>query len=124
MPPNQPSAPASVPAAVDACHQLLAWLVPQLDHFPRARRFTLGDKLECALLDVLEQLIDAAYQGGEPKRQALRTANRKLTLVRHLWRLAHEMEVLAFKPYHHGATLMVELGQQVGGWQRASARGQ
>jgi hypothetical protein len=30
------------PQAVQACHELLLWLIPQLDKFPRARRFTLG----------------------------------------------------------------------------------
>ncbi len=37
------------------------WLIPQLDKFPRQRRFTLGDRIETGLLEVLEGLIDAAY---------------------------------------------------------------
>lgn len=28
----------AVHRAVQACHELLAWLIPQLDLFPRARR--------------------------------------------------------------------------------------
>jgi hypothetical protein len=32
--------PASVPQAVQSCHELLLWLIPQLDKFPRVRRFT------------------------------------------------------------------------------------
>ena len=51
----------ATPQAVQACHELLVWLIPQLDKFPRARRFTLGDRLEGALLEVLELLVDAAY---------------------------------------------------------------
>ena len=31
--------PASVPQAVQSCHELLLWLIPQLDKFPRVRRF-------------------------------------------------------------------------------------
>jgi hypothetical protein len=49
------------PQAVQACHELIAWLIPQLDKFPRLRRFTLGERLEQALLDVLELLLEAAY---------------------------------------------------------------
>ena len=52
---------ASVPQAVQSCHDLLLWLIPQLDKFPRSRRFTLGERLEAGLLDVLELLVDAAY---------------------------------------------------------------
>jgi len=45
------------PQAVQACHELLCWLVPQLDKFPRNRRFTLGERLESGFLNVLELLI-------------------------------------------------------------------
>ncbi len=31
---------SSVPQAVQSCHELLLWLIPQLDKFPRVRRFT------------------------------------------------------------------------------------
>ncbi len=52
---------ASVPQAVQLCHELLLWMIPQLDKFPRVRRFTLGERLENALLEVLELLVEAAY---------------------------------------------------------------
>lgn len=51
----------AVPLAVQTCHELLVWLIPQLDLFPRARRFTLGAGLENGLLCVLEALVEAAY---------------------------------------------------------------
>jgi hypothetical protein len=47
---------ASVPQVVQSCHELLLWIIPHIDKFPRLRRFTLGEKLETALLDVLELL--------------------------------------------------------------------
>ena len=52
------------PQAVQACHELIRWLVPQLDKFPRLRRFTLGERLEQALLDVLELLLEAVSTRG------------------------------------------------------------
>ncbi len=52
---------ASVPQAVQSCHELLLWLVPQLDKLPRARRFTLGERIEAGLIEVLELLVEAAY---------------------------------------------------------------
>jgi hypothetical protein len=39
---------ATVPQAVQSCHELLLWLIRQLDKFPRVRRFTLGERLECS----------------------------------------------------------------------------
>lgn len=37
---------SNVPQAVQSSHELLLWLVPQLDKLPRARRFTLGERIE------------------------------------------------------------------------------
>jgi len=37
---------ATVPQAVQSCHELLLWLILQLDKFPRSRRFTLGERIE------------------------------------------------------------------------------
>ncbi|OAI13512.1 MULTISPECIES: four helix bundle protein [Methylomonas] len=99
----------ATPVAIHDCHQLLAWIIPQLDHFPQARRFTLGEKLEWLLMDVLEFLLEAAYQKGDAKLQMLARANRKLAVARHLWRLGFELKVCSFNAYQHGAELMVDL---------------
>jgi hypothetical protein len=38
----------SVPYAVQSCHDLSLWLIPQLDKFPRAQRFvSVGGFLGC-----------------------------------------------------------------------------
>jgi hypothetical protein len=37
---------ANIPQAVQSCHELLLWFIPQLDKFPRVRRFTLGERIE------------------------------------------------------------------------------
>ncbi len=53
--------PSNVPQGVQSCHDLLLWLILQLDKFPRSRRFTLGERLETGLLEVLEMLVEPAY---------------------------------------------------------------
>ena len=113
---------SNVPQAVDSCHELLRWLIPHLDKFPRSRRFTLGERLETGLLDVLELLVEAAYSRN--KEQALKRANLKLERVRHVWRLSHELKVIATRQYEHGAKLIDDLGRQIGGWLRSRERPQ
>ncbi len=108
----------NTPKAVQDCHDLLAWIIPQLDKFPRLRRYTLGERIEDALLDVLEKLITAAY--SRTKQDSLQSANRRLDIVRHLWRLGHTLKVVSTRSYEHGVRLMLELGRQIGGWQQAS----
>jgi len=110
---NKP-ADDGTPRAVQACHELLAWLIPLLDQFPRSRRFTLGERLETGFLLVLEDLIDAAYH--RDRRPALMRANRRLAVNRHLWRLALELKAINLKRYEYGAKQMEDLGRQIGGW--------
>lgn len=107
----------SIPQAVQSCHELLFWLIPHLDKFPRVRRFTLGERIESGLLDVLELLVEAAYTRN--KGVPLHRANLRLEVVRHLWRLAHELKVIAMRQYEHGAKLLDDLGRQIGGWLRS-----
>ena len=110
----------STPQAVQDCHNLLCWLILHLDRFPRSRRFTLGERLESELLAVLEALVEAAYH--RDKRSALTRANLRLQVVRHLWRLCHELQVIPTKRYAHGATLLEQLGRQLGAWLKAHAQ--
>ena len=104
----------TLPKAVQDCHQLLVWMIPLLDDFPRNRRFTLGERLEVRLIDILELLVEAAY--AKIKYDVLRRANLRLAVVRHLWRMAHELKTISAKRYAHGAQLLEDLGKQIGGW--------
>jgi hypothetical protein len=104
----------TIPQAVQASHELLLWLIPQLDKFPRARCFTLGERLESAVLEVLELLVEKAFSCA--KEGLLQRANLRLETTRHLWRLVHELRVISTRRYEHGARLMDELGRQISGW--------
>jgi hypothetical protein len=108
------------PQVIQDCHKLLQWLIPVLDKFPRSRRFTLGERLENRLLKVLEYLVEATYT--QQKRQSLAYANRQLEIVRHLWRLSYELKTICPRHYKHGAKLINEIGQQIGGWLRSTER--
>lgn len=107
-----------VPKVVQSCHDLILWLIPHLDNFPRNRRFTLGERLENSLLAILDHLVAASYSGK--KRTELFQANRHLQVVRHLWRLCYELRVISLKRYEYGAQLMVDMGMQIGAWLRSS----
>ncbi len=108
------------PQAVQDCHDLLLWLVPLLDNFPRSRRFTLGERLESILLEVLELLVDAACR--KDKRAVLARANLRLAVARHLWRLCHELKTVSTRRYAHGAQRIDALGAQIGGWRKSGPR--
>lgn len=104
--------------AVEACHQCLLWLIPAIDKFPRLRRFTLGEKLETNMLDVLSLLTQAAYQRN--KTNTLSIANQKMNIVVHLWRLSYELKVIDRRRYLFAAEHFTEISKQIGGWRKAS----
>jgi len=106
----------NTPKAVQDCHDLLAWIIPHLDKFPRLRRYTLGERIETTLLNVLEDLLEATWSRN--KAQPLTHANRQLDMVRHLWRLAHTLRAIPLRSYEHGVKLMPTLGKQIGGWKK------
>ena len=102
------------PHAVQSCHELLVWLIPQLNKFPRAHRFTLGERLEARVLSVLEDLVTAAY--SKQKVPSLHHANLQLEIMRHLWRAALELHLIPMRQYEYGIDLINTVGRQVGGW--------
>lgn len=104
---------------MQVCHELLVWLIPLLDHFPRNRRFTLGERLETGLLKVLELLVAAAY--SKDKATLLGEANRQLAVCRHLWRLSYELKVVSLKQYEQGARFIDSIGGQIGLWLKSRA---
>ena len=107
----------TTPKAVQDTHITLQWFIQKLDKFPRNHRFTLGERIENRLIEILELLIQASYQ-RTGKEHSLSQANLQIEVVRHLWRLAYELKVISMKNYHYGSKLLFELGQQVGGWQK------
>ncbi len=110
------------PSVVQDCHALLLWMIPQLDKFPRQRRYTLGERIENELLEVLASCTSAAY--SRQKVHFLTTASQRISVAQHLWRLAWELKVIAAKQYQTGSRHMVNLGAQIGGWLKASQRQQ
>ena len=105
--------------AVSLCMDLLAWMIPLLHKMPRDHRFTLGDRMENRMLDLLEDLLRATFDRRR-RAESLREANLRLDVLRHLWRLARQLNLTSVKRYEHGSRLLVGIGEQVGGWLRAT----
>ncbi|MBW2647803.1 MAG: hypothetical protein JRE23_16860 [Deltaproteobacteria bacterium] len=47
--------------AITKLYDFLLWIIPKLEKFPRSQKFLIADRIETALLDVLDLLIEAAY---------------------------------------------------------------
>jgi hypothetical protein len=107
---------SQLPQVVEQCHQCLLWLIPAIDKLPRNRRFTLGEKLENAMLEVLALTTEASYH--KQKIPLLQQANQKLAVARHLWRLCYELKLIDKRRYLFGCDMVVNIGRQIGGWRK------
>ncbi len=48
-------------------YDLLKYIIPQLEKFPRSQKFVLADKIQLSLMDILGKLIEAYYGGRQEK---------------------------------------------------------
>jgi hypothetical protein len=99
---------------------LLVWLVPKLERFPRLYRATVTQRMMDAALDFQEALFEAQSQGGSTRQKHLRQANAALNKLRLYLRLAHRWRWLNDGQYQHVSTLVAELGRLLGGWMKAT----
>ena len=99
---------------------LLVYLIPQLNKFPRDQKFVLGDRIETKLLDVQEDCLRAYY--SRDKRGHLLEANLQLEVARHLVRLANALKLFSNHTYGLLAEKMDEVGRMIGGWLKFEQR--
>lgn len=99
-------------------YQFILWLIPVLNGLPRSQKFLLGDRIQSTALEVLDQLIEAAY--SRERVGLLRRANLSLEKLRFWMRLSKDLRLLDFKRYEFAARCIDDVGRQVGGWLRAN----
>lgn len=100
--------------------ELVRWLLPQCEKFPKSHRFVVTARLQNAMLDFQESLFLAnAYRGGM-RRTELQKADAQLNLVRFYLRLAHEWRWLNAGQYQHVSGMVNEIGKLLGGWLKQS----
>ena len=99
---------------------LLAWLLPKSERFPKVYRHTVTRRLMDAALDFQEALFDAQSRRGEARREGLRAADAHLDKLRLYLRLVHRWGWLNDGQYRHVSAMVAEVGRLLGGWMQAS----
>jgi hypothetical protein len=101
-------------------YDLLLWLIPQAQKFPRIHRFGVGERVVRLALDFQETLIMAGLSASEKRREALLQADIQLAKLRQMLRLCKDLELFNIGQYEHVAKMLVEIGRLLGGWQKAA----
>jgi hypothetical protein len=97
---------------------LLAWLLPKADRFPRTHRNTVTQRMMDAALDAQEALFDALAHGGSTRQRYLRDADAHLNKLRLYLRLAHHWQWLNDGQYRHVSAMVAEIGRLLGSWRQ------
>lgn len=97
-------------------YDLLDWLLPKSEDFPKIYRFTLTQRIMNRTLDFQDALFDALSQGGTTRQKHLRTADAHLNKLRLYLRLVHRWGWLTDGQYHHVSKMIAEIGRLLGGW--------
>lgn len=101
---------------------LLTWLLPQTNHFPRTHRHTFTQRLVDAAFDLRERLEEANWRQGAARLEKLQAADEALAKVRLYLRLAYRWKWLTPGQYEHATVMVTEIGRLLGGWKKITDR--
>ena len=90
------------------------WLMARTERFPKRLRHSLSTRIENLALGILEEVTSAAYQ--KSKLTKLRRADDRLSRLRVIMRLAHELKILSHAQYEEAARRFDDAGRMLGAW--------
>ena len=105
---------------VTRTYDLVLWIFPKVETFPRSYRHQLGDRIVTSAMDLLLALVRSAY--STDKARLLESASQETNTLRYLLRLAKDLRVLNVDSYGFASAQIEEIGRMLGGWQKQVAR--
>lgn len=84
--------------------------------FPKHERYTLGEKLENSLLESMEIFTLANQSSRYEKEKVLLRANTKVELLKILFRLSLNCQIIDTKQYLEIESKLQEIGRMTQGW--------
>lgn len=104
-------------------YDLLTWLLPHCERFPKTQRFVVTQRLQAAALDFQEAIFEANARNGAQRLQHLQAADAQLNKLRLYLRLARQWDWLTSGQYEHVSRIVAQVGRLLGGWIRQTASG-
>lgn len=104
-------------------YDLLGWLLPKCERFPKLYRSTVTQRLMDAALDLQEALLEAQGYQDKIRLRHLKAADVHLRKIRLYLRLIHQWGWLNAGQYEHVSRMVAEIGKLLGGWIRQTEGG-
>ena len=86
---------------------------------PKHDRFTIFERSESALLEVIESIMQASGESKKEKLPTLERASFKLNMLRVFIRLMKDVKTIDGKKYLVLESAIDEMGRMLGGWIRS-----
>ncbi len=103
---------------------LLDWLLPKSEQFPKPYRQTVTLRMMDSALDFQEALFDAIGQTGKARQRHLQAADVHLNKLRLYLRFAHRWKWINDGQYKHASAMITEIGRMLGGWMKTTSKEQ
>ena len=103
---------------IQKSYDMILWLIPKIDQFPRKQKFLLGERIERTALDFLGLLQEAKYEKRR-KKFVLMKAHVTFEQFKTLVRLSVNLKLLPVKSYEYLSKFIVEIGKMLGGWMKS-----
>ena len=97
-------------------YDLLTWLLPQCERFPKTQRFVVTQRLQAAALDFQESIFEANARSGAQRLEHLHAADAQLNKLRLYLRLSRQWDWLSSGQYEHASRMVAGVGRLLGGW--------
>ena len=101
-------------------YELILWLYPRINKFPKSQRFVLGQRIENSVLAILEGIITANHE--RHKHPILKKISVELDKLRILIRLSKDLKFISVRQYGFAAKKINEVGKMLGGWIKSCDR--
>ena len=95
-------------------YDLILWLYPAVNKFPKSQRFVLGQQIENTVLEILKGIIQANQERN--KLPYLKQISVNLDKLRILIRLSKDLRFISIKQYGFATNKVNEIGKMLGGW--------
>jgi len=90
-----------------------------LRFFPKAEKYTLGEKIETLILEILDLTMKTVRRPKEERLPYVKQIDEQTNFLKTLVRLASEIQALDNKKYLILEEKLQEIGRMVGGWLRS-----
>jgi four helix bundle protein len=102
---------------LEKTYELILWLYPTVNKFPKSQRFVLGQRIENGVLKIVEEIIEMRVMiGKEEKLKQLQKISTEMDKTRMLIRISKDLKFIKTSQYIFATEKINEMGKMLGGW--------